>query len=709
MAVSPETVSSIRPAATSPRARTLARVARSELALGTMIVASIVGRVVAAVPHSAPRLFPDEYIYSALARSISHGRLTIRGASAQFPALLESIVTAPLWLLSDVEASFRAVQVLHAVIVSLVAVPVWLLARRLALPPWQCLAAAALSLALPDLLSASYLTADAVGLTLAVAAVYAAVVALETARTKPQLAFLGLASLATLQRTQYVALFGAFAIAAVAVTRARPLAAVRRYRVTTLAGGLAGAAAALVVAATGPGRMLGYYRHAVDTNVDLGAVGHWVGVDAMLLCYACGFVTVPAALAGLVGGSLRPRSVTERAFTVFGGVFAALVLLETGIFTSKGADRFQERYLMALLPLVGLLFFLGSRRLESRRTRYGVLAVALAMLLLAARVPLSGYLAALGTQDSPLLQAVSQLTARTSVSSGSLVVALVAGGLALAAGLAAIRHEIGVPVAAALALLVLASASAASTITDVQRSHGARGLFPADARWIDHSGLRNVDVLEAPGAFRPAISSALFWNTRLTRILKLPRTDDVDIFGAAATRIGPRGLLQVAGRPLSDGLLVDEYASDVELTGATLVRRDTGSSLWKLNGQARVAMLSFGRYLDGWLGLPYARVTVWPTADGVRRGAICVDLTLPPGVSSTARFRGAGVRRDVLVEGGSDTLVAIPVAAARPWHVDISTDHPLVAGKRPVSVQASRPRFVAGTFNNTQAATAACR
>jgi hypothetical protein len=705
MAVSPVTVRTVGQAVDARRTRVRAQLLRAEVALGAMMAASIVGRVVAAVPHSTPRLFPDEYIYSALARSVTHGRLAIRGTTAHFPAVVESVLTAPFWIGSDVDVSFRAVQVFHAVVVSLVAVPVWLLARRLALPAWQALVAAGLSLALPDLLYSTYLTADAIALTLAVAAVYAAVVALESPTARTQLAFLGAALLAMLTRTQYVGLFGAFAIAALVIAGGRPVAAVRRYGVAAGAGALA----VVVVAAAGPSRMLGYYHTAIDTHADPGSVAHWIAVDAMLLCYASGFVVVPAALIGLVGGIGRPRSLAERAFAVVAGGLAILLLLETGIFTSKGADRFQERYLMALLPLVMLLYFVGARRLESRRARLGVVGVALALLLLAAREPLSPYFAGLGTQDSPLLQASSQLIDKTSVASGSLVISLIAATLAVLAALAVFRREIGVPLIAAAAIVVLAGVSAAATVTDGQRADGARGLFPADARWVDHSGLRNVAVLESPGALRAAISSALFWNTSLTRILQMPGTGDVDVFGSTPARVAPTGLLQLSGKRVGDGLLVDEYGSDVELSGATLLRRDPGSSLWRLHGTPRFAMLTYGRYLDGWLAVPYARITVWPKQSGARRGAICLDLTLPAGLSSTARLRGAGVRRDVLVQGGSNRIVGVPVAASRPWHLDISTNRPLAAGDRLVSVESKRPRFVEGTFSNPQAATAACR
>ena len=66
------------------------------------MLASFAARFVAAWKHP-PRLFPDEYIYAQLANSIAHGRLTIRGQSAHFPALLEPALAAPFWLFDNVE------------------------------------------------------------------------------------------------------------------------------------------------------------------------------------------------------------------------------------------------------------------------------------------------------------------------------------------------------------------------------------------------------------------------------------------------------------------------------------------------------------------------------------------------------------------------------------------------------------------------------
>src|SRR5262249_5511570 len=115
-------------------------------ALAVIVGASFVVRTALAWLRSAPALFPDEYIYSSIGRSIADsGHPSIRGGSAHFPALLQPIVTAPAWLLGDVDVGFRAVQAFGALTMSLAAVPVYLLARRLELSKRVGLALAVLA------------------------------------------------------------------------------------------------------------------------------------------------------------------------------------------------------------------------------------------------------------------------------------------------------------------------------------------------------------------------------------------------------------------------------------------------------------------------------------------------------------------------------------------------------------------------------------
>ena len=107
---------------------------RHAQALAALVAASFVVRTAVAWLRAAPALFPDEYTYAALGRSIAEsGKPLVRGASPHFPALLQPIVTAPAWLVGDVDTAYRLVQTIGALAMSLAAVPVFLLARRLGL------------------------------------------------------------------------------------------------------------------------------------------------------------------------------------------------------------------------------------------------------------------------------------------------------------------------------------------------------------------------------------------------------------------------------------------------------------------------------------------------------------------------------------------------------------------------------------------------
>jgi hypothetical protein len=74
-------VSVPRPAAVSRATAVPAR-----LLLSGIVAASFLLRFVAALWHTTPLYFPDEYIYSGIARSLAEsGKPLIRGSSAHFP------------------------------------------------------------------------------------------------------------------------------------------------------------------------------------------------------------------------------------------------------------------------------------------------------------------------------------------------------------------------------------------------------------------------------------------------------------------------------------------------------------------------------------------------------------------------------------------------------------------------------------------------
>ena len=82
----------------------------------------------------------------------------------------------------------------------------------------------------------------------------------------------------------------------------------------------------------------------------------------MLLVYAGGWGIVPGALAGLVVALARPLRRAELAFGAITVLLAGALLLEAGQIAGTDSQRFQERYLFALVPLLAVAFGLYVKR-----------------------------------------------------------------------------------------------------------------------------------------------------------------------------------------------------------------------------------------------------------------------------------------------------------------------------------------------------------
>ena len=112
-------------------------------------------------------------------------------------------------------------------------------------------------------------------------------------------------------------------------------------------------AAPLAFAAVlGPKRLLGYYSGVADLHVRPGEIAHWLGTDAMLLAYAAGFALVPGAVVGIALALWKPISREESGFAALSVGLLLGLFAEAALYATNGSDRFQERYLMVLLPLV---------------------------------------------------------------------------------------------------------------------------------------------------------------------------------------------------------------------------------------------------------------------------------------------------------------------------------------------------------------------
>src|SRR5882724_3627337 len=481
-----------------------------KLALGGLVVVSIVVRTWAAWLRATPNYFPDEGIYAALSRSIAHGHLpAVRGQVAHFPALLQPILTAPAWWFGSLDTGYRVTQLIQSVAISTAALAVWWAARKLGVGRGSAFAAAALAVAVPDVGYSGWVLSEAFAYPLFIAAVATGSVALAKPTKRAQSAFLAFALLASFARMQLAVLLLAYLAAAVVLRR------VREQRVVV--GGLA---LATVVALAGG---LGYYKHA-PTSFHLVSLGS-VGRNALVLAYAAGWIVVPAALLGLAGAFARPRTELERAFGVFALTAAIAVFAETTLYGYS--DLTYERYGCYLFPLLFIGFALHAER--GWPWRRAAALIAAGMLLVSAMVPLSGW-AANGRNTHSLfltgLLKVEELAG--SPGGGSLFVAAVAAVLSLISIVAVWQRS--TYVIAPLGVAFCVAASVFATSFDVQNSRNVKASFlPAGANWF------KGDATVVSAGPRTSALEQFFWNRGAARLAMLPGATKPDVFAAGST------------------------------------------------------------------------------------------------------------------------------------------------------------------------------
>jgi hypothetical protein len=641
--------------------------------------------------------FPDEYTYAALGRSLAEtGRPLIRGASPHFPALLQPILTAPAWLVGDVGVAYRLVQTIGALAMSLAAIPAFLLARRLGLSTRVSLAIAALSVLVPDLVYASFVSSEPFAYPLVLAAFLAAVAALERPTRRAQLVFVLFAGLATLARVQFAVLPVVFAVAALVMgARERRVRAALREQLLPLVLFLVPA----IALAAGSGRALGVYRGVLDWSAHPLALLRWIGLDAMTLAYASGWIIVPGALIGLGLAMSRPRSRGELAFGVLAVLLAGALLIEAGLLQANIPihKEIQERYVFYLVPLAGIAFALYAKRGWPARLPHFALAAAL--LLISVRVPLSGFAVASSVTGSPILYGVYWLSERLGeTGQASFAVAATAGLLLAVAVFASRRPRAGGSLVLGLALLTAGVASAGAVAFDVTYARNARNAFlPSDPSWVDSAGLRNVALVQSWGGIRTASLQELFWNRSIDRVLLLPGAGPIDRNGEQHVHLADDGTMLVDGQPVTTPVLIDAYGSTVRLSDARLLQTGPTASLWVPNARARLSLYAVGHYHDGWLAAA-GSVFLWPeTPGGALHGWLSIDVTVPAEAQKPAVLRlrsREGATSSLRLEPGERGTARLAICSEGSSAAIYRSSLRGMIGLRFVSVRAAAPRFV---------------
>jgi hypothetical protein len=325
----------------------------------------------AASKHAGPAYFPDEYLYTELSRSIAtSGHAYVRGALSHFAPLLAPLVTAPAWLFGNVSAGYHAAQAINVTFVSLAAVPVFVLARTLRLGRPQALTAAALALALPGLLYASFMLSEPIAYPLVLAAIATGVRALDRPSMRTIAMFVGFVFLASFARLQFAVLLPCFLVALVGM-----LSREQRVKVTLRRHWRSGAAlvlATIALAAAGPARS-GYYPSFLHVGIDLENLVSSLGLNALILAIGTGIVLLPGSILGAVAAIERPRMRAELAFALFTLAVTVALLLQASIYGDTHVA--QTRYTFYLVPLWVISFLLYAQRGWPRRRRRSSAAI----------------------------------------------------------------------------------------------------------------------------------------------------------------------------------------------------------------------------------------------------------------------------------------------------------------------------------------------
>ena len=595
-----------------PTSPTLRRPSAAVAVLGFTVVVSAVVRSVFALRHSVPRLFPDEYIYAALSRSIGHGQLQIRGGTVHFPGIFEPIVAAPIWRLFATPTAYHLVQIENAVAVSLAAIPIYVIARSMRLSQWYSVVVAVYGLLIPELVLVAYTSSDAVAYPLALGAIAFALAAFERPTTSNQVGFLVFASLATLTRIEYFVLVPAYLVGAAALERR---AVWKRHRVAVLA-----IAPAAVLALDSRARLL--RRRAARNQVRHQL--HQMVLRADVLADA------RSRRRHRAGGGRRRRSSAYPSRGRVLGIRRARLRS-----SSSWRRRNTQRIRCSSRSGISSCSWRSSPwRSASTSSRVGGTGTSSAAWpqSSASRQPACHSRNTPHQPSRPTLSFSSPSASPRNISvrptrhsRSAFWRALLA---AAAAGFAFRGHK-AVPIGAAIASVAVAGAVA--TYVDIQTTRTVRGTLPPRLNWVDRAADGEVTAIETPVSLKQDLLYQLYWNSSIRRELLLGSAIPTDAFRAPRLQLNSKGIAS----DVKGDVLLGEFGTTAWLADAKRIAHGDRFTLWRTNGPLRFRLVISGRFWDRWLS-SNGRLRAWPVRPrtGVRlQFRLSLPRTWPQGTS----------------------------------------------------------------------------
>jgi hypothetical protein len=252
------------------------------------------------------------------------------------------------------------------------------------------------------------------------------------------------------------------------------------------------------------------------------------------------------------------------------------------------------------------------------------------------------------------------------------------------------------PLALGLALLTCAAGYAGAVSFSIANADRTRAdVLGPDPSFVDHTGLRDVAMLESRSSERGVASEYLFWNRSVDTVYLLPGAEPPDSFAVSRLEIGRDGTLLAAGKPVTGPLLADGASDTVRFRDSSEVASSPVYRLLRSDEPHQLALYAPGRYEDGWLGL-LGSIRLWPErVDEGLAGTLAVRLTAPTGsdeVPVTVAEPGRAPREIVIAEGTPRELV-VAVCSDGPWSLGFSAPSTGSVGTRFVSVRSSEPVY----------------
>ena len=358
-------------------------------------------------------------------------------------------------------------------------------------------------------------------------------------------------------RLQALVILPAFVVAAVIDA----LAARDRRRLRPLVG--LGAVAVLVVVLVSAGvvatggeltrrSILGAYtpvgESAPVAGEGLGEIV-WHAFDVAVL--GLGLPALAFAALGSVVFTRRDADPRLRAFVSTGLAYAALLVVQVGLFSSVYVGAVAERYLLTVLPLLAIALCTWIARGAPAERRVVVPAWAV-LVLLAAIVPLD-QLVGPGSIVNTLTPApLSALGSETAQRVGLVLAALAAGALAVLlprrlAWIGAVVVGVG---------LGLVSVDTARRIEDASAHEQRATSGSAAPAWLDDAGLHGATMLVTGDRVWTSVARTVFWNRSVREVLSLPPVEVPFPPDVRAATVGDDGVLRSAdgasSRPPAD-------------------------------------------------------------------------------------------------------------------------------------------------------------